>query len=508
MSLAGFDENKLRKELSNNYKPPPKNINKAMSNLGVMSNFFTNKIKLEKLKKQAKNLLSIEKSILENNPELNNTIFMGDDKEECAKKLLEKYLGKGVEVTRNNIKEALKKWSQEKNKIINNLNNRIERIINNSTTNEFNSKPFDPKNFDKLHKQTIFAMLDAYRRGNADFENIYNQQKNILKGDKNALEQLNSMYSKIKRGNKINNFVNVSKIHNIDLLFLTRNIARGINDTDVYKLYSSRNNNGKYNQIKNELNAKYSKNKKTIVKIDNYIKLAKQISIDAPNLLKSKEDSENIKKLIVSRVLEDIKKFKKIIKKLILNNRPKYEENSKSLINYEGFDELLKVYEILYTTNRNKNSKIYKLLNIKNFISETSKKYKIQPMVLSALADGVLYLDKDKLNKSYNFVEKEFDKFLNLLKFIVSRNKNVPNSVHKYGKLKEHLDKFIVFEQGDIFYDHLEKLIKIRNNENIIGNKGEFGAHKYFTQSVDSTIKVDFFKRLKIVKTELNSLIF
>ena len=493
MSLANFDANKLRNELSN---PPKKNEQIAIKELGIRENKFINKNVLGKLRRQAFTLMIIEKKMLEKNPELGNVEFLGEDPGGCARKVVDTYLGDDAKLTRINIKEALKNSMRNiENNLSNNLNKKIEKVLNNSNemkksnSNEIEkNKPFDPKNFDKLDRQTIFNMINAYKRGNAAFENIYNAQKNILKSDKQKLKQLNLMYSKIKRGNNIKNFIDVSKLAktNKDLGMLIKFIAPKVNNTDVYKIYSSRNNNAQYKQIKKQLEGKYSKSKKNIEKIDNYIQKVKEISKEVPEF--EKMYSENIKRLITSRVLEDIKNFKTIIKQLILEHRPIYNTNSKSLINYNGFENLLKIYNILYPTTRNKNSKIYKLLNIKSFIEEASKKYKLTPAVLNVLADGALYLDQNKLNKSYKFVENEFKDFLNK-KFTKFSNTD----------FKGCLDKFIVFENGDKFSNSFNKYKKIESGPN---------AANQITKIVISEFKPEFLKRLEYAKKEFNSLIF
>ena len=493
MSLANFDANKLRNELS---KPPKKNEQMAVKQLGIRENKFTNKNVLGKLRRQAFTLMIIEKKMLEKNPELGNVEFLGEDPGGCVKEVLKAYLGDDAKLTRGNIKEALKNSMRNiEDNLSNDLNQKIEKIINNGLVNKNMNKPFDPKNFDKLDRKTIFNMINAYKRGNMAFENVYNAQKNILKSDKQKLEQLNLMYSKIKRGNNIKNFIDVSKLtkNNIDLEMLIKFIAPKVNNTDVYKIYSSRNNNTQYNQIKKQLEGKYSKGKKNIEKIDYYIQKVKEISKEVPDFEKMLY-SGNIRRLIITRVLEDIKTFKILIKQLIKYNRPKYNPDKKCLINYEGFENLLKIYNILYPTNRNKNNKIYKLLNIKSFIEEASKKYKLTPAVLNILADGALYLDENKLNKSYKFVVNEFEDFLNkkFTKFSTT-------------ELKGCLDKFIVFENGDKFSNSFKKY------ENIEGGKNKASSKKAankITKIIISEFKPEFLKRLKSVTNEFDSLIF
>ena len=442
---------------------------------------------LTKLNTLTQTLKVIQTNIFDKNPLFNDVIFLAD-KTNCSQALINEYMN-GAQLTRENIIEALKIADEKRNipeGIETNINQSIEKVMENlqnlnNMTQE--SKPFDPKNFNKLDKQTIINILNAHRKGNIEFMNHYSMLKTKLAYRKEKMQQVNSIYKKLKRGNNIKNFVNVSKIakNNIDLRILIKNISPKINDTDVYKIYSSRNNNAQYTQLKTQLEGKYSKNKKSVEKLDSYIKFSKQISSTSPDFEKLK-CLGLIKTLIVSRINEDTRTFRITFKELIKKFRPKYNSNTKKLGDDERFNDLLNIYKILYGSNRNKESKIYKILNIQNYIVSVSPKCKIQPAVLTILADGALYLDKDKLKNSYNDIVENFES-INFK----------PNS---YEPVKTHLEKFIIFDKDDKLCKYLKDIKNIRNKPNVMTS---------IKQIINSRIKPVFFKRLKFIYDEMRS---
>ena len=431
---------------------------------------------LTKLNTLTQTIKVIQTNIFDKNPLFNDVIFLAD-KTNCSQALINEYMN-GAQLTRENIIEALKIADEKRNipeGIETNINQSIEKVMENlqnlnNMTQE--SKPFDPKNFNKLDKQTIINILNAHRKGNIEFMNHYNMLKTKLAYRKEKMQQVNSIYKKLKRGNNIKNFVNVSKIakNNIDLRILTKNISPKINDTDVYKIYSSRNNNAQYTQLKTQLEGKYSKNKKSVEKLDSYIKFSKQISSTSPDFEKSKSIGL-IKTLIVSRINEDTRTFRITFKELIKKFRPKYNPTTKQLDGNERFKDLLDIYNILYgsiknskltVSNRNKESKIYKILTIQNYIDGVSPKCKIQPAMLARLADGALYLDKGNLSQSRIKIEVEFENFFKKFKY---------DNNTKYNSLKEHLDKFIIFEDGDELCEYLKDIQNDITNKNANNSK-------------------------------------
>jgi hypothetical protein len=112
MSLVNIDLKKLNEKL--NYKPKARdrkshedNKESSMKKYGIKINKHKNK-KISFLKNTTYKMELIEKYLIEKIPFFSEINFIGTDPNNCVKTFVEKYLGKGAEITRSNIKEAIR----------------------------------------------------------------------------------------------------------------------------------------------------------------------------------------------------------------------------------------------------------------------------------------------------------------------------------------------------------------------------------------------------------------
>jgi len=112
MSLVNIDLKKLNEKL--NYKPKARdrkshedNKESSMKKYGIKINKHKNN-KISFLKNTTYKMALIEKYLIEKIPFFSEINFIGTDPNNCVKTFVEKYLGKGAEITRSNIKEAIR----------------------------------------------------------------------------------------------------------------------------------------------------------------------------------------------------------------------------------------------------------------------------------------------------------------------------------------------------------------------------------------------------------------
>jgi len=112
MSLVNIDLKKLNEKL--NYKPKARdrkshedNKESSMKKYGIKINKHKNN-KTSFLKNTTYKMALIEKYLIEKIPFFSEINFTGTDPNNCVKPFVEKYLGSGAEITRSNIKEAIR----------------------------------------------------------------------------------------------------------------------------------------------------------------------------------------------------------------------------------------------------------------------------------------------------------------------------------------------------------------------------------------------------------------
>ena len=112
MSLVYIDLKKLNEKL--NYKPKARdrkshedNKESSMKKYGIKINKHKNN-KISFLKNTTYKMELIEKYLIEKIPFFSEINFIGTDPNNCVKPFVEKYLGSGAEITRSNIKEAIR----------------------------------------------------------------------------------------------------------------------------------------------------------------------------------------------------------------------------------------------------------------------------------------------------------------------------------------------------------------------------------------------------------------
>ena len=112
MSLVNIDLKKLNEKL--NYKPKARdrkshedNKESSMKKYGIKINKHKNN-KISFLKNTTYKMALIEKYLIEKIPFFSEINFTGTDPKNCVKPFVEKYLGRGAEITRSNIKEAIR----------------------------------------------------------------------------------------------------------------------------------------------------------------------------------------------------------------------------------------------------------------------------------------------------------------------------------------------------------------------------------------------------------------
>jgi len=150
MSLVNIDLKKLNEKL--NYKPKARdrkshedNKESSMKKYGIKINKHKNN-KISFLKNTTYKMALIEKYLIEKIPFFSEINFIGTDPNGCVKYFVEKYLGSGAEITRSNIKEAIRiaDDGRKKTKVLENeqkkRNEEAAAAANKILKNEANAK--------------------------------------------------------------------------------------------------------------------------------------------------------------------------------------------------------------------------------------------------------------------------------------------------------------------------------------------------------------------------------
>ena len=185
MSLVDVDLKKLREKM--NYRPIKRNMKshetnkeKTLSILGIKTNKHKN-TDLAFLKNKTYKLSIIDKYLFQKVPFLNSLEFTGSDTNNCTKRLVEKYIGSGAEISRINIKEAIKLAEGE--------------------------------------QKTLKAIENEKKKQNEEEAAKKKKEENELK--KAAIPQGGMSPSAQKRANQLNNFAkNINKKINVGMLGL------------------------------------------------------------------------------------------------------------------------------------------------------------------------------------------------------------------------------------------------------------------------------------------------